>query len=32
VRHAREIRERYGMLDLAADAGLLGSLVDRLEE
>jgi glycerol-1-phosphate dehydrogenase [NAD(P)+] len=32
VRHAREIRERYGMLDLAADAGLLEALVERLEE
>jgi glycerol-1-phosphate dehydrogenase [NAD(P)+] len=31
VLHAREIRERYGMLDLAADAGLLGALVERLD-
>ena len=29
VLHAREIRERYSVLDLAADAGLLEDLVDR---
>jgi glycerol-1-phosphate dehydrogenase [NAD(P)+] len=27
--HAREIRERYAMLDLAADAGLLEAFVER---
>jgi glycerol-1-phosphate dehydrogenase [NAD(P)+] len=32
VLHAREIRERYSMLDLAADAGLLKSFVDRLPQ
>jgi glycerol-1-phosphate dehydrogenase [NAD(P)+] len=31
VLHAREIRERYGMLDLAADAGLLEALVERFD-
>jgi glycerol-1-phosphate dehydrogenase [NAD(P)+] len=31
VLHAREIRERYGMLDLAADAGLLDAFVERLD-
>ena len=31
VLHAREIRERYGMLDLAADAGRLEALVERLD-
>jgi glycerol-1-phosphate dehydrogenase [NAD(P)+] len=30
VLHAREIRERYTMLDLAADAGLLAGFVERL--
>lgn len=30
VLHAREIRERYSMLDLAADAGLLDRFVQRL--
>jgi glycerol-1-phosphate dehydrogenase [NAD(P)+] len=29
VLHAREIRERYAMLDLAADAGLLEAFVER---
>jgi glycerol-1-phosphate dehydrogenase [NAD(P)+] len=29
VLHAREIRERYSMLDLAADAGLLEDFVDH---
>jgi glycerol-1-phosphate dehydrogenase [NAD(P)+] len=29
VQHAREIRERYAMLDLAADAGLLEAFVER---
>jgi glycerol-1-phosphate dehydrogenase [NAD(P)+] len=29
VLHAREIRERYSMLDLAADAGVLETFVDR---
>jgi glycerol-1-phosphate dehydrogenase [NAD(P)+] len=29
VLHAREIRERYAMLDLAADAGLLEAFVQR---
>jgi glycerol-1-phosphate dehydrogenase [NAD(P)+] len=32
VLHAREIRERYGMLDLAADAGLLEAFVQDLKE
>jgi hypothetical protein len=32
VLHAREIRERYSMLDLAADAWLLQSFVDRLPQ
>jgi glycerol-1-phosphate dehydrogenase [NAD(P)+] len=30
VLHAREIRERYSMLDLAADAGLLQGFVDAV--
>lgn len=29
VRHARELRDRYTMLDLAADAGLLDPFVDQ---
>ncbi|MGI9433864.1 MAG: sn-glycerol-1-phosphate dehydrogenase, partial [Geminicoccaceae bacterium] len=29
VRHARELRDRYTMLDLAADAGLLDLFIDR---
>jgi glycerol-1-phosphate dehydrogenase [NAD(P)+] len=32
VLHAREIRERYAMLDLAADTGLLEAFVERLRE
>jgi glycerol-1-phosphate dehydrogenase [NAD(P)+] len=32
VLHAREVRERYGMLDLAADAGLLAAFVQDLKE
>jgi glycerol-1-phosphate dehydrogenase [NAD(P)+] len=32
VLHAREIRERYGMLDLAADTGLLAAFVQNLKE
>lgn len=29
VRHGRELRDRYGMLDLAADAGILQEFADR---
>jgi glycerol-1-phosphate dehydrogenase [NAD(P)+] len=32
VLHAREVRERYGMLDLAADASLLAAFVQGLKE